>query len=88
MSTFTVWLAVFFLVLTIMLAILGKVGGGALSGSIMHGVGTEQPPAQQPEDGEKEEPSPAGQREAQPAPAEKGEGAPAPQPDSNQNGDR
>jgi preprotein translocase subunit SecG len=45
MSSFTVYLAVFFLILTIGLAILTKGGTGTLSGSYMEGVEKTQAPA-------------------------------------------
>ena len=56
MSSFTVWLAVFFLILTIGLAILTKTSSGAMSGSMMQGVEKTHAPAgpgEQPADQQK-----------------------------------
>jgi preprotein translocase subunit SecG len=53
MSSFTVYLAIFFLIMTIGLAILTKGGTGAISGSVMEGMGekgaadTQQPKEKQ-----------------------------------------
>jgi preprotein translocase subunit SecG len=44
MSSFTIYLAVFFLILTVVLAILGMSGTGTISGSMMEGMGEKKAP--------------------------------------------
>ncbi len=76
MSTFTVWIAIFFVVLTIVLAILTRSASSAMSGSVMQEMGQGVTPAQQQE--KKEQPA----APKQPGDARKGaetpKSAPAP----------
>ena len=62
MSSFTVYLAIFFLILTIVLAILTKSGSDSISGSIMEGKGRSASPAGKiKEKAEQEKAKPAGE---------------------------
>ena len=79
MSSFTVWLAVFFLVLTIVLAILGKTDAGALPGSIMDGMdkGAAEEPEKQPPEKKQPDATEEKKETRPPAEGEKKESRPA-----------
>ena len=82
MSSFTVWLAVIFIILTFALAILGKTGSSALSGSVMQDVRKEQPPAKAEEPSQKqgEQAVPPGKPAGEQPPGKPGEAPDAEQP--------
>lgn len=88
MSSFTVYLAVFFLILTVALAILGKTDAGALPGSALDGFdkGAAQEQPEEPKDAPKQEPekepgqdAPPGDKQPPGAPENKG-GSPEKEP--------